>query len=473
MDWQKSVVRNFSKLFTGYSFSRVFWFCFLIFLARKLGPTEFGIFSFALTFANLFVIFMELGINQLSIRKLARNKKEIPLHFESVFPLKIGLSLVVFFAIYVIISTLNKPPHTVLAVYLAAGFTIFTAFSNFIRSYFRALEVFQYEANSMILEKVILVSLGTGGLLLGLGLIEILQLLVLGNVLTFAAILLWSVKEKLVPLALKPNWAYSKNILRNALPFAIMDFFILIYFRIDTVMLSLMKDDAAVGLYNSAYRVLETIMVLPMLLMATAYPLMSQHASSPKLHAMAQQLMRFFLIVSLPIVIGTALMSDHVIQTLYGSGYGMAAPALQILVFAYPFICLTFEFGALLAATDKQAYATVSTGICAGLNIILNFLLIPWLSYVGAAITTAATEALLAVLLVYHCRSHIRGFFDFSFGRTIAIVNITFGAALFGCRLADLTFVLIVLLAVPLLLLLMVASGLLNRENFGLIFDKA
>ena len=105
------------------------------------------------------------------------------------------------------------------------------------------------------------------------------------------------------------------------------------------------------------------------------------------------------MLLSLPITILIFFLAYHLMHLFYGqSDYLLATPALKILVWVLLFNGLTSVFATMLAAKNKQILTTRNTAICAGLNVVLNLLLIPKYSFIGASIATIITEALLAVL---------------------------------------------------------------------------
>ena len=137
-------------------------------------------------------------------------------------------------------------------------------------SIFRAHEKMEYQSAGLILRSGLML---IGTLIIisrGLSIIEfgLLYLLVSTIVLSYSfGISIW----KFTKPKIEVDWEFWKKIIKEAWPMGEMAICIMIYFRIDTVMLSLMKGDVAVGLYNAAYRLSESSTVIPAIFMSLQY----------------------------------------------------------------------------------------------------------------------------------------------------------------------------------------------------------
>jgi O-antigen/teichoic acid export membrane protein len=233
--------------------------------------------------------------------------------------------------------------------------------------------------------------------------LNFLKWLSLGSLISiiFTAALLF---KKLVKPDFSFDFSFMQNTLGQALPFALMNIFILIYFRIDMVMLSLMKNETVVGLYSASYRIMEMLLVIPAVIMIPIYPAMSRLTKneSAKFHELSQISVQGLLLICLPVTLIIFFLAPQFMLFFYGdSDYLTATAALKILVFTLPFNGLTSVFATMLAANNRQIITTRNTAICAGFNILLNMLLIPSYSFIGAAAATLATEGLLAALCYF------------------------------------------------------------------------
>jgi len=202
----------------------------------------------------------------------------------------------------------------------------------------------------------------------------------------------------------KPKFRVDKelgfNLFKAAIPMGLAGIFVTIYYRIDTVMLSAMKGDAVVGWYNAAYNLIFGLMFIQGSFNTAIFPVLSRLSSNSmnSLRMVYQRSFKYLFCMGLPIAVGATILAERIILPIYGREYINAAGSLQILIWAIAFIFVNGLLGNMLIATNQQKLLAYIVGGGAGLNIVLNTLLIPALSYKGAAIATVASE-LFAFLL--------------------------------------------------------------------------
>ena len=211
---------------------------------------------------------------------------------------------------------------------------------------------------------------------------------------------------------------FWKYLLRESLPLALTVIFTVIYFKIDVVMLSLIRgDNSEIGWYSAAMRLIELMGVLPALIVSALFPIASSlyKDSIDSLKRVFKTSFKYLLIVALPTAVGTLLLSERLIYTIYGKEYIKTIPALKILVFALIFIFVNYILMNILVAIDRQKINAIVAGTCVFVNITLNLCLIPYYGYLGAGAATVITEIVLFALSLYFvtkyvCRVNVIGF---------------------------------------------------------------
>jgi len=219
----------------------------------------------------------------------------------------------------------------------------------------------------------------------------------------------YSFSRKLVKPRFEIDFGLWRYLLKEALPIALYSVIYIIYFRIDVVMLSMMQGDAPVGIYSAAYKLSEPLSLIPYALMISLFPIMSASfkSSEERLIKSYKLATRYLLIISLPIATGTTILADKIIFLIYGTEFAGSATALQILIWALVFTSTNSVLLSLLVSMDKQKLNTVSIASCAIVNVILNFILIPILSYNGASIATVATNIMLFIASFFFVSKHL------------------------------------------------------------------
>ena len=409
MNTIKTIAKNTGVLAISQVITTILGFFLLIYIARYLGEVGYGKYCFAVSFTALFIIFADLGISNLIIRELARNKGLTNEYLTNVSIIKLLLSLLAFGSIVLTINLMDYPPDTTYAVYLFGIYTILTSFAAVFRAIFQAYERMEYTAIVMILEKIILVSLVLFILFSGYGLIELAYVYVFTGIvdvtLSCSIVLIKIAKPK--PMI---DFSLWKTLIIGSIPFALNALFGVLFFKIDTVMLSVFKGDAAVGIYNAAYNPLLALGVIPGVFITALYPVMSRFfvSSRDSLETFTVLSSKYMAIIGFPIAIGCFILADRFIALFYANQFSASIIAFQILALFIPLRFVSSITGTLLTSINRQSLRTISVGFSALFNIILNAVMIPYLSYIGASIATVLSEVFLYFVFIYFINKHYK-----------------------------------------------------------------
>lgn len=408
MNTVRRIAKNTLSLFIAQFFVSILSLILSISIARSLGDTVFGKYSFAIVFVSFFTIFSDLGYNTLLIRDVARNKSRANRYLNNIMSIRGVLSVIIFVFIVIIINVMGYPADTKNVVYLFGISALLVSLSDVFRVMFRAFEKMEYEAFIRIFITIIKVSLGLLVLFLGYGLMELALVFLLTGV--FDLLFTFLIYEKkLMKSKTELDFGFWRKTIKIALPLSMLSIFSLIYVRIDTIMLSVMKEYAVVGWYNAAYNLVLSFKAIPHIFLNALLPLMSYYYVSSKssLKITYEKSLKYLLILALPIAVGITLLADRFILLFYGQQFSNSIIALQILAWDVLLIFLCSPHGAILVSMDRQNVMAAILGLTALINIVLNSILISPLSYVGAAIATIVTETILLVLYVYFISKYL------------------------------------------------------------------
>ncbi|RLG23827.1 hypothetical protein DRN77_03705 [Methanosarcinales archaeon] len=408
MNTVQRIARNMAALFTAHFIVVILSLILSIFIARKLGDVAFGKYSFVLAFTAVFAVFSDLGYNTLLIREVARDESQADKYLNNILSMRLLLSLIIFVLITIIINVMDYPADVKNITYLFAIYILILSFSDAFKVTFRAFEKMKYESGITVLSNAVRVSLGLLVLLLGYGLLELALVFLVSGIFDFLISFLIC-EKKFVKSQIELDLNFWKSTIRIALPLGLLSIFGLIYVRIDTLMLSMMKGDAVVGWYNAAYKLVLGFKPIPQLFMNAIFPLMARYyvSSNESLRRGYEKSFTYLLILGLPLATGITLLADKIILLLYGEQFVHSVIALQILAWdtLLIFICMPIDF--MLVSMNKQNQMAAIVGGCALLNIILNLILIPSLSYIGAGIATIITEIVLFMLYFYFVSKYL------------------------------------------------------------------
>ena len=388
------VTSNAILILTSEIIDRAMRFLLVIVAARLLGDQDFGKFSFAINFGSLFLIFADFGLNQLLIREIAKNPSEVKRFIGNGLVLKIALSVLAFLCIYIAAQFTQKPAIVLKTVYVIAACLIVGSFADFFSTVFQGFQRMKYEVIGSLILSISNTLFGIAILVLGGGIFQLAWIYLASRFLRF----LFSVcvvRFKFTPIRLSFEKKRIRYFIKEGASFGISRFFSMMYTYVDTTMLSLMIGDAVVGWYNAAYRLIFAMMLVPMGITRAIYPaLSSHHTSDPE--AFKNLFERAFKVT---FIAGTSMatflfvLSDEVILLLFGEEYIQASTALRILVWS----TAIYSIGTIMTHTTrsagKQAFTAKVVAASAVLNLVLNFVLIPKYSLIGAAFATVMAES--------------------------------------------------------------------------------
>jgi len=399
MDVAQRVAKNTISLWSAQIVVEILKFLLTIFVARFLGDVIFGKYSFSLAFTAFFIIFSNLGYNTLLIREVAKDKSKAKKYLNNVLGIRLFLSVIVLFLIILLINLADYPSDTKIAVYLFGIYFILVSLSDVFKVTFRAFEIMEYEAIITIIANLIRVSFSIMILFFGYGLIEVALIFVLSEIIDFVISFVMC-RKKITRFGLSIDTKFLKETIKIVLPLSVLPIFSLIYVRADTIMLSFLKGDAVVGWYNAAYNLVLGFKPVAHLFMTAVFPLMSAYYVSSKKSFINvfEKSFKYLFIIGLPTAVGITLLADKLILLFYGTQYINSINALEILSWDILLLFLSMCLSFVLISINKQSSMAIIAGLSAFINVILNLILIPTYSYLGAAVATIASEAFLFVL---------------------------------------------------------------------------
>ena len=394
------VTRNIVFKFSGEIFSRLLTFIFFIYVARMLGDAGLGEYSFVVSFATIFLVLADLGFNTLLIRDVAADKDKVNQYVGNINTLKVILSVICFIAMTVIISFSSYSQITVLNVQLAGLMALINSFIDYSYAIFNAFEKMHNEMMLKIINKIFIVSLGTLCLIFKPDVTYLLIGTLTANFLTIFIALIILIKNG-IKIRFLFESDFFKGFLKQAIPMAITSICVLIYFRIDIVMLSYMhRSNAEIGWYSVGIRLIDAFAIFPYLIMTAIFPVLSSE-NNKHFKKIIKKSLKYLLILSIPLTIGGMLLAHEIIILLYGVKFINATQGLQSLILVLPFIFGNYVFVYALTTIKKQHLIAFNTFLCIPVNIILNLALIPVYGYIGAGISTVVTELVLFILNLY------------------------------------------------------------------------
>ncbi len=370
-----------------------------IWVARYLGPEQFGLFSYAQSFVGLFTAFATLGLDGIVVRELVKDEARRDELIGTAFWLKFIGAIVVLFILGIAVNFKSNDHATNIIVFIIASATVFQAF-NVVDFYFQAKVMSKY----IVFANVISLLLSS--------IVKIVLILNQAPLVAFA----WTVLFDSFVLACGFIYYYIKNnskfkiqnltfnksvaieLLRDSWPLILSSVVIAIYMKIDQVMIMEMMDAQAVGQYAAALRISELWYFIPMVISSSLFPaIINAKAQSEELYyARLQKLYDLMVWMAIAIALPMTFLSDWVVEIRYGGQYNQAGSVLMIHIWAGVFVFLGVASGKWFTAENLQMLLFWRTFYGMLINVILNLLLIPKYGIQGAAVATLVSQAIAA-----------------------------------------------------------------------------
>ncbi len=366
------------------------------FITRYLGKEGFGDYSTVLAFFAFFGSAADLGLYSITAREISRPNADERKIVSNALALRLTSSLLVFIITPIFVYFLPYSHDVKIGIIIAAASFVFSTTYMVLNGVFQKNLAMDKVASAEVLGKILQIIIIILAVKLNLGFIAIIFSVLASMILNFLVIIILA--RKYVSLSLQFDFAYWKKFLRESAPLGFSALIVFIYFKIDTILLSILKTSTDVGLYNAAYKVLENITFFPAMIIGLIFPLLSRHIFTDKkeFSRIANETLKVFIILIVPLVVGTLFLADGVIHLIGGDAFAQSANILRILIFALVFIFFGNLFNNILIASNHQRKLIIPLVLCAVFNITSNLLFIPLYSYNAAAITSVFTEFFVA-----------------------------------------------------------------------------
>ena len=461
------VAKNTGIVIAGDVIFRLISLIVMIYLARYLGTADFGIYSFVFAYLAFFGVIYDLGFYAILVREMSRDSSIAPKLIGNAYIIRLLLTVFAFVLSITVIKQTSYPSDTTIYVFIAAFTLLFTSFSDFYTTIFQANLRMEYNIIAKLVFKFL-----SAGLIIWIifsqgTLMQVFIAFVCSEMVKTIISYLFS--RKLVRPRFEIDFRVWKFLFRESLPIALTSIVGIIYYKIDIVMLSQMEGNVAVGIYSAAYKLFEPATIIPHAVMISLFPVMSTlfTTSKDKLVKSYKLGLKYLLISGIAITIGIMLLSDKFILLIYGTEFANSATVLQILILSLVFTFANYVMLHLLVSMGKQKLNTLSMGLCATVNVILNFILIPVLSYNGAAIATVATNIVLFVACFYFVSKHLQVLPIHKMVMKPIISGVVMGAFIY--YFTDVNIILLVPLAALVYLIVLIALKTFTEEDWNIV----
>ncbi|MFZ2975157.1 MAG: flippase [Candidatus Moraniibacteriota bacterium] len=370
-------------------------------ITRYLGQEGFGNYATVLAFLSFFTAIADLGLYSTVTREISREGADEKKIIGNVFALRLGISFIVMLLAPVIVFFFPYPTEVKQAIMIVALSFLFSSSYQVLNGVFQKNLAMDKVAISELTGKIIQVLFVFCAIKLNLSFLWIMASLLFNMMISFSLIYLFS--KKYISFSLKFDLIYWKKFIKESYPLGIAAIISFVYFKIDTILLSVLKTSAEVGIYNVAYKVIENIIFFPAMIVGLVFPIISKNIFSDQARFwdISNKTFKVFWLFVIPLIVGTMFLSDGIVELIGGKGFFASGIVLRILVFSL--VCMFFSnlFNVILISGNKQKKLMTVMILAAIFNVGANLIFIPIYSYIASAIISVTTELFVTIATLY------------------------------------------------------------------------
>ncbi len=364
-----------------------------IIVARYLGPEQYGLMNYVISYVFLFQTFALFGLDSIEIREEARGQKPYTTIIGTAFFLKLFFGCC-FIVLAILTSWLMEADlYTTL---LIAIYSLVVVLNSLIviRNYFTAIVQNEYVVKAEISRSVISIIIKLILLFLHANLTWLITAYMFDFVLLGTGYLM-AYRRKIGSLR---EWHfdrdYARFLLKESFPLLLTNAAVIIYQRIDQVMIGSMIDKSAVGFFSVAARFTEVLVFLPMILAQTITPILvkARERDVAEYKVKAQQFMNFSFWLSLATSAIVSILAYWLIRYTFGPAYLPAVAVLQVMAFKAASVALSNTAGSMIVTEGLQRWAILRDGLGCLVCVVLNYLLLPRYGIMAAAFVSIASN---------------------------------------------------------------------------------
>lgn len=377
---------NLSWMFFAKIITMVISIVATAYIARHLGPKNYGELSYAISFVGIVSFFANLGIDQILCRDIIAHPEKRNEYLGSALVLKITASVLSFFTCVMLALALSMRDVSLYLIFIIS-LSPFAASFGLLSNEFQADAKSKYPSIFSILVVFILNILKLLVIYYDKGVIFLAAIVLLEPILYSIMYMILRTRVYGSLLNLRFNKLIAVTMLKSGYPLIFASVFFMIYARIDQVMIKHMINAEAVGLYDAAVRLSEISYFIPNIIMAGIFPAIinAKKISSALYHKRIKHLILLLIFISSLLALITTVFSKYIILVVYGATFIEAVPILTIYVWSNVGAALILLTQQILVSENLTKNVTLTLFFGMLFNVILNILLIPKYGMSGAA----------------------------------------------------------------------------------------
>lgn len=357
-----------------------------ILVARYLGPEQYGLMNYVISYVAIFEVVSEFGLSNIEIRELSSKKDDRNKILGSAFAVRLFFTIIAYLTLSISLILYKADPFTTKMI-LIYGLYIFSKCFTIIRNYFTSIIMNEYVVKTEIFRTFLGASIKIILLLMHAPLACFILAVAFDGIIVSSGYI-FNYHQKVGKIR---KWTFEKKeaiyLAKEGFPLLLSSAAIIIYNKIDQVMIGNMLNNSHVGYYATAEKFLTLILFIPQILVQTVTPILVKKYEIDYSSYLNMRLKFIGIVVWTAIIISfcVSICSYWLVYLTFGNTYILAVPVLSIISWKTVGNALSETSGQLIILERKQKWAVFRNLIGCILNVVLNLLLIPQLGIIGSA----------------------------------------------------------------------------------------
>jgi O-antigen/teichoic acid export membrane protein len=371
---------------------------------NQVGASDYGFYFSLLNFTFLFNMLLDLGITNYNAKNIAESPNIVAKYVGPILSIKLVLGLIyTAFTLGLALLFGYGNRHMELLSMLVLN-QFLAGLLLYFRSNFAGLHLFKSDAVLSVLDRVIVIAICMVLLYSG-STNQVFQIewFIYAQTFAYAFAVLVALLLTFRYVGIKrfrANRVLSYAMLRKSTPYALLILLMMLYTRIDAVMLERILDNGALqaGIYAQAFRLLDAANIFGLLVAGILLPIFARMIKQKQaiggmvMHASS-------VLVGIPLVFSIACVfyAEPILSIIYTNNVEETMMVFPWIILSFIPICMAYIFGTLLTANGsiRLLNQVALSGIV--VNVVLNFILIPTWGAYGAAVATLITQVIAAL----------------------------------------------------------------------------
>lgn len=408
----RSIAKNSVAPMALSLFNRGIDFLFAAFYLRLLGPADAGAYATAIAIAGLYEILANFGLNAFLIREVSQHKDKASGYLFNTTLLRLVTGVVGSWPVLLYVWSAGLTPSTTQAVIFFMVGMVLSGMGLGFTGLFYAFEEAEIPAAVTTMTTILKVGLGVIVLLLGYGFVGLAAASIGVNLITLTILAVLAGRRYPLCGPWVVDGALQRQMLRQSYPLMLNHLLATVYWQVDVLILQQINGEEVVGWYNSAYKYVNALNVIPSFFTFALFPIISRQVRSNLDDARRtfRMSIKLLTLVSLPLAATVTFLAPTLITLLGGEQFlPHGYIALQIIIWSIPVGWLNSVTNYVLISLGQERLQTGAFIIGVTFNLVGNLLLLPYLSYVGAGLTTIASEIILLLIFNYYLEQKMPG----------------------------------------------------------------